>query len=285
MEKVIITGGKGFLGKRLNELLKGDYDILIFDKQNGRDVTKMEDFENLDADYVIHLAALTRSQDEEDMFNVNVKGTFNVLKFCKNVKAKLIFASSSAVYGNAESPIKEDNNLNIISFYGLTKSLGEELCRFYNQNYNIPITILRVFNLYGPGQQKGFVIPDIIHQLENEKIILRNSYSKRDFIYIDDVVESVKKSMKMNSFEIINIGTGKSHSIKEVVERIGGGERIVCSQETGKADDIYADISKEKRILNWQPRVSLDEGLKRVIECRNKKFKNRYNLKEHVKKE
>jgi UDP-glucose 4-epimerase len=264
VEKVIITGGNGFLGKRLTELLKDSYDIFLFNRQNNRDVTKIEDFEELRADYVIHLAALTRNQDERKMFDINVGGTLNVLEFCKNVGAKLIFASSSAVYGNAESPIKEDSDLDYISFYGLTKSLGETLCKFYNERYNLPIVILRIFNLYGPGQQEGFVIPDIIHQLTNEKIILRNSCPKRDFIYIDDVVESIRKSMKQNSFEIMNVGTGRSYSIKEAAEKIACGKKIECLQEK-KENDIYADIKKAKEIISWESKINLDEGLKKIL--------------------
>ena len=142
--------------------------------------------------------------------------------------------------------------------------MGEELCKFYNQNYNVPITILRIFNLYGPGQQTGFVIPDIASQLGNEKIILKNPYPKRDFVYIDDVAEAIRKSLKRMSQGVINIGSGKSYSIREVVEKITEGRKIKFMQE-GEKSDIYADISKAGKILDWKPETSLEEGLKKIL--------------------
>jgi len=264
MEKVIITGGKGFLGKKLEELLKEKYDIFVFGRPE-RDITKTEDFEDLGADYIIHLAAITRGQDKKEMFNINVQGTFNVLEFCKRTNAKLVFTSSAAVYGNAKSPIKEDTFLNPTSPYGLTKLLGEKLCGFYNQNYNTQIVILRLFNMYGPGQHKGFVIPDIISQLKNEKIIIKNSLSKRDFVYVDDVAEAIKKSINVSSFEIINIGLGKGYSIQELAKKIAKGKRVETSFSR-EGEDIYANLSKAKKVLDWQPKINLDEGLKRMIE-------------------
>lgn len=263
MEKIIITGGKGFLGRKLEELLKDKYDVFVFNRPE-RDITKTEDFENLYADYIIHLAAITRGQDKKEMFDINIQGTFNVLEFCKRTNAKLVFTSSAAVYGNAKSPIKEDTFLSPISFYGLTKLLGEKLCGFYNQNYNTQIVILRLFNMYGPEQQKGFVIPDIISQLKNEKIIIKNSLSKRDFVYIDDVAEAIKKSINVSSFEIINIGFGKGYSIQKLAKKIARG-KIVEASLGRERDDIYANISKAKRVLDWQPQIDLDEGLNKIL--------------------
>lgn len=261
MEKIIITGGKGFLGKKLEKLLRSDYEIFIFDKPE-KDITSSKDFENLSADCVVHLAALTRGKNQGDMLDVNVHGTLNVLEFCKSVGARFIFASSAAVYGNKESPIQEETELNPVSFYGLTKLLGEKLCCFYKEKYGIPTTILRIFNLYGEGQQGGFVIQDIFSQLEKEKIVLKNPLPKRDFIHVEDVAESIRLSLERKADEIVNIGSGKSYSIREIAEKIAKGKEILYS-EKGEKSDIYANISKAKRVLGWAPRISLDEGLKK----------------------
>lgn len=262
--KILVTGSRGFLGKDLIEKLKNNYEVIAFDKENGKNIEKIEDFEGIFVDKVIHLAALTRHKNELEMFNTNVIGTLNVLEYCKKIGKGLIFASSAAVYGNAKSPIKEDSDLNPISFYGLTKTIGEKLCWFYNQNYGISTIILRIFNLYGPEQQKGFIIPDIISQLENQNISLGNPNPKRDFIYIDDVVEAISKSMKKNSFDIINIGSGKSYSIKEVAEKIVKGKDVVYSGGEERSD-IYADVTRAKKVLGWEPKISLDDGLKRIL--------------------
>jgi nucleoside-diphosphate-sugar epimerase len=267
IRKIIVTGGGGFLGRRLVDLLKDNYEV--FDKVEGKDITKPEDFENLDGDYVIHLAALTRCRNDKKMFNVNVGGTLNVLEFCRRVGARLIFASSAAVYGNIRSPVKEDAPLQPISFYGLTKLVGEELCRFYNNHYNVPAVILRIFNLYGPGQQGQFLIPDIVSQLNEEKIVLRNQYPKRDFVYVDDAVEAIVRSRNLEGYNVINIGTGESYSVGEIAEKIVGiskGRKQIGFLDDDKIEsDIYADISKARRLLGWQPKVSLEQGLERVL--------------------
>ncbi len=268
MKSIIITGASGFIGKNLIELLKDKYEIICFDRENGKDVAKKEDFENLKADYVIHLAALMRKETPKEMLNVNVLGTQNVLEFCKKTGAKLIFASSSAVYGNAKGQIKEDSPLKPESFYGVTKLMGEELCKFYNKNSNVQIVILRFFNVFGKGQG-GALIPEIISQLEKDKIILRNPYPKKDFVYIKDVAEAIVKSLDLNSFEIINIGTGKSHSIREIAEKIadlsGKKKEIEFSENVKLNIDSRADFSKAKKLLGWEPKISLEEGLKKTF--------------------
>jgi len=265
MKKILITGGSGFLGSKLVEKLKDKYNIIIFNKSNNKDITKKEDFVGLEADYVIHLAALTRSQNNEDMFNINVNGTLNVLEFCKEKKAKFVFASSAAVYGDYKEAIKEDFLLKPKSFYGLTKVLGEKMCEFYNKNFNIPIVVLRIFNMYGPEQQKGFLIPDIVSQLKNEKIIIGNPYPKRDYVYVNDVVEAFVKGLELAGFNIINIGTGKSHSGKEVVEMLAKDKEIEFLDSIKIDSNSCADISKARELLNWKPKVFLEEGLRRVL--------------------
>jgi UDP-glucose 4-epimerase len=269
MKSIIITGSSGFIGKNLKELLERDYKIIEFDKGNNKDITKIEDFENLNADYVVHLAALMRKETPQEMLNVNVLGTLNVLEFCRKTGAKLIFISSSVVYGNVKGEIKEDYPLKPESFYGLTKLIGEEICKFYNKNFNVLTIILRFFNAYGKGQRDA-LIPEIISQLSEEKIVLRNPYPKKDFVYVEDIVEAINKSLNLNSFEIINIGTGKSYSVREIAEtlvKLNGKDKKIEFLDDTKIDiDSRAIFSKAEEILKWQPTISLEEGLKKILQ-------------------
>ena len=268
MERVIITGADGFIGKRLTAPLKDNYEIIFFDKTNGKDITQKNHFEGVEGNYVIHLAGLTKNASENEFFKVNVEGTLNVLEFCRKNKAKIVFPSSAAVYGNAKYKISEDQPANPGSFYGVTKLMCENLCRFYNNKYHIPITILRIFNAYGPGQQTGLLIPDIVSQLENDKITLGNSFPKRDFVYVDDIARAIVKSLDLDGFEIINIGTGEYYSVKEIADMITDRD-IEYSDKTEIEDCVYSDISKAKKILNWIPEVSLKEGIRRILKFRN----------------
>ena len=267
MEKVIITGANGFIGKRLTASLGDNYEIIYCDKTNDKNITQETYFEGVKGKYVIHLAGLTRNASEREFFRVNVEGSLNVLEFCRKNKTKIIFPSSAAVYGNTKDKISENHPVNPGSFYGVTKLMCENLCRFYNNKYHIPITILRIFNTYGPDQKTGFLIPDIISQLENDKMTLGNPFPKRDFVYIDDVARGIVKSLDLDGFEIINIGTGECYSVREIAEMITGRD-IKYSDNTEVEDCVCADISKAKKLLNWIPEVSLKEGIQRILKCR-----------------
>jgi len=267
MEKIIITGSDGFIGKRLTCLLKDNYEIVYFDKTSGKDITENNCFEGINGNIVIHLAGLTRNATEEEFFRVNVQGTLNVLEFCRKNKAKIIFSSSAAVYGNAKYKIQEDCPANPRSFYGITKLMCENMCRFYSNKYNIPAIIIRIFNIYGPEQKTGLLIPDIMVQLKNSKIILGNPFPKRDYVYIDDVTRAIAMSLDLDGFEIINIGTGEYYSVKEIAGMITDSN-IEYSDKIEIEDCVYADISKAKKLLKWIPEVSLKDGIKRILEFR-----------------
>ncbi|MFH1607961.1 MAG: sugar phosphate nucleotidyltransferase [archaeon] len=264
--RIIVTGSSGFLGKRLVEELGRKYEIITFDKDEGKNIENMSDFDGLFADKIIHLAALTKNDNELEMFNVNVNGTLNVLEYCKKTGNGLVFVSSASVYGDSDSQIREDTPVNPKSFYGLTKAIAEKLCEHYNKKFGVNVIILRLFNPYGKGQQKGFLIPDIISQLENESINLGNPYPKRDLVYVDDVIDAIKKSIAKNSFEIFNVGSGESHSVMELVEKIvKGTKQVNFSDNNFINSNSYADINKAREFLGWEPKVSLDEGLMRIL--------------------
>ncbi|MEK6760763.1 MAG: sugar phosphate nucleotidyltransferase [Nanoarchaeota archaeon] len=265
-EKIIITGDNGLIGRRLKDSLKEKFDVIGF-SSNKKNVKNKEDFSDLNGTCIIHLAGLMRGESEQEMFETNVLGTLNALEFCRKNKAKMIFISSAAVYGNVTSPIREDSLITPKNFYGLTKLMGENLCESYHKKYGIPVVILRLFNVYGPNQKKGFLVSDIVSQLGKSEITLRNPFPKNDFIHVDDVVEAIKRSMKIKTFEVINIGSGKSFSVKDLAEKATIGKKTLkFSDNSFSSSDVYADISKAKKILDWEPKINIDDGLKRIVE-------------------
>lgn len=263
MDKILITGESGFIGNELKKYLKNNFEIVPFGRLMKKDITKKEDFKGLEADVVIHLASVLRGEPEK-MLKTNINGTINVLEFCKENNSKMIFSSSCAVYGNAQSPIKEDFPLNPINCNGLAKKIEENICKFYNKQFNIDCTILRLFNVYGPGQKKGFIIPDIIAQIKQREIVLGNPYPKRDYVYMGDVVKAICKSIQLEGFNIINIGSGKSYSVRNIAERISK-KKIKFRDETKINSDIYANIEKARKKLDWEPKISLEEGLNKIL--------------------
>ena len=265
--KVVITGGNGFIGRRVAQRLRlgGRYDVMLFDRENSKDINRREHFDGLSADYVIHLAATTKSMNEEDMLNTNVLGTLNVLEFCRKTGAKMIFASSAAVYGNAKSPINESCVPAPISTYGKTKAACEVFCEQYNKCFGISTAILRFFNVYGPGQKLGMLIPHILSSMNKDTVSLMSANPRRDYVHVDDVAEAIEKSMRLRGFNVINIGTGKSHSNSEVAGMlVPAGKKIVYTDNTPSDSDIYADISKAKKLIDWEPHIYLENSLKEL---------------------
>ncbi|MCB1144937.1 MAG: NAD(P)-dependent oxidoreductase [Leptospiraceae bacterium] len=272
MQKVLITGHKGFIGKYLLSYLQNK-DLYVF--------TYTEDIRSIHLtdkiyDVIVHLAAKTSSKDilenPTECFSVNVSGTQSVLEYCRKAKCKLIFLSTSAVYGslNSEKKIPEDHPLAPKSIYGLSKKISEELCEYYNQSYQISISILRIFNVYGIGQKPGFILPDILNSLSsNSPLVLRNPDAVRDFIFIEDVCEAIFKSIEVKGFSVFNVGSGKGIRILDLVKTIENifQRKISVQSEINTIQELsysVADNYKISNTLNWKPRISIEDGLKKI---------------------
>lgn len=196
-----------------------------------------------------------------------------MLELCRTNKAKMIFFSSY-VYGHPQyQPIDENHPIQAFNPYAQTKVICESLCEGYNRDFNVPITIFRPFNIYGSGQNPNFLIPSIIQQAQKGKITIKDDRPKRDYIHVEDIVEAVVTAIENASsgLNTYNLGTGVSYSVKEIVDIItnlfNSNIDYVCSNEFRPNDvmDTIADISKIKMELNWQPRISIQEGLKKMI--------------------
>lgn len=280
MSTVLVTGSNGFLGKSLCERLEPYHQVITLDRSKG-DITSYDTFRDLDkVDHVFHLAARTFVPDSwnetTDFLNSNIIGTANVLDFCKTKNIPMTFVSAY-IYGKPESlPIKENSFVKPNNPYALSKFMAEQLCSFYSTFHNLNITVIRPFNIYGPGQPKHFLIPKIVDMVKKKvRIELFDLSPKRDYIYIDDVINALVKTLelKLPGYNVFNIGSGKSLSVKEVVDCIqfisGTNLEVISTdmQRKEELDDVYADISHSIEKLHWAPQTEFHIGIKRTIDA------------------
>ena len=207
------------------------------------------------------------------MFNTNINGTLNMLELCRKNKARLIF-TSSYVYGNPSYlPIDEKHPIKAFNPYAQSKIIGENLCEIYSNNFDISVVVLRLFNVYGKGQSENFLIPSIIKQIKSEKIVLNDLNPKRDYIYIDDLLDVYFKliNKEFSGFKLFNIGSGESVSIKKIIStielKINKKFDIISLDKIRKNEikETKADISKISKYINWQPKISFKDGLHKIL--------------------
>lgn len=280
MKKILITGNRGFVGTSLSNLLKSkSFEIIDTGGSNSLNLCDWEEVKNIPrAEIIVHLASKNFIPESFKIpltyYNNNILSTLNILEKAKVDGSKVIFFSTY-VYGNPlYLPIDENHTTNPKNPYTHSKLICEELCEAYHRDFGVPITILRPFNIYGPGQNLSFFIPTIINQINNEIIQLNDSRPKRDFIYIDDAVEAIFLSIIDNKdvFRMYNLGSGVSTSVKEIVDMIinlsQSKARVHFSDQIrqGEILDTVADISKIKNELYWTPKTSLEKGIMACIE-------------------
>ena len=296
---VVITGGNGFLGSNLaKKFLNKGHKVFIFDRSKNKfslnnkkaiqvncDLTNYKNLEKLEinkVDLILHCAgqpsaALSFSDPEFDL-KVNILGTLNILRWAKTRKVKkILFASTFNVYeeNNLKPKLSENNPCKAKSLYAVSKLASESYIQCYANHYKISWVILRMFNIFGPGQDPtnkslGMINIFLNMALENSKVEVKGSLKRfRDFIFIDDVVEAwyqtaTKKNLKN---KIYNIGTGKKTSIIKLLRIISKviKRKIQINELEGTPGDFkgcYSDISRIKKDINFQPKVSLENGLK-----------------------
>ncbi|MCX6786440.1 MAG: GDP-mannose 4,6-dehydratase [Candidatus Kaiserbacteria bacterium] len=237
-------------------------------------------FEAEKPSYVVHLAAKADTRDAVQnprlYISVNIDGTLNVLELCKEFAvANLIIASSSSVYGNSPNvPWREDENADRpLSPYGATKRAVEHLAHTYHHNFGMNIVCLRYFNVYGENNRPGMV-PYMWTEklLKGEEIEISGDGSrKRDYTYIGDIVRGTILAMeKPLGFEVINLGNHTPASLNEllaVFEKVIGTKAKVKSRPSHGAsvEVTYADVSKAKELLGWEPHTSLEDGIIRLV--------------------
>lgn len=316
MSNFLVAGGAGFIGSSLAEFLvkeghfvrvldnfcSGTEANLEFSKGLGKDKFQLIRGDIRDKeicnkacegiDYISLQAALRsvpKSMEDPESYNeVNIGGTLNMLQAAsKNKVKRLVFASSSSIYGDTDQfPQLESHLPLLISPYALSKLTGEYYCRIFSEFFNVETVCLRYFNIFGPRQslddEYAVVIPKFIHCIlhDQQPPIFGNGKQSRDFTYIDNVVSAnfLSATTPGIKHEIFNVANGHDHSVLELVQKLNKiiGKNIEPKLLPIRAGDVFrtlADISKIESKLNFKALVDFDEGLKRTVEY----FKGVYN--------
>ncbi|MES2203502.1 MAG: NAD-dependent epimerase/dehydratase family protein [Patescibacteria group bacterium] len=279
-QKVVVTGGAGFIGRHLVAGLQGEgYEVALIDSKDGSTVCDTAALECAfaGARFVFHLAALPRVQftieNPEESHNVNVNGTLSVLEAARRAKVeRVVFASSSSVYGDPESlPMVETMSARPKSPYGLHKYIGERYCQLYSTIHGLSTVCLRYFNVYGPGgtthETYPLVIPLFIEQLKSGKpmTITGDGTQTRDLTHVRDVVRAnilAATGQGVGKGEVINIGAGRNISVNTIAKLIGGPTVYIAPRL--EPHDTLADNSLAKQLLGWEPQISLEEGIEEL---------------------
>ena len=300
---ILVTGGAGFIGNHLVEfLIENKHNISILDNFSNSAKKSLSKFEKnqikiiegdirnerdtlkatKEQDIVIHLAAKISVEESvknpSETFEINVKGTEKILKSCKkNGVKKIIVASSAAVYGegNKQNKINEESALNPISPYGESKIGMEnkikEFCTENKMNY----VILRFFNIYGKGQSKEYagVITKFLEKIKKNKDleVFGDGLQTRDFVAIDDIINSISMAMEYNKNGIFNIGSGKKITINDLAKLMIklSGKKLDIKTKIGKQGDIrysHASILLANEKLGYILKIELKEGIRKLLE-------------------
>jgi len=285
LKTILLTGHSGFIGSHLTKSFSNKFNIFGISNKiiPNSEITQIKkDIKNISIKDVpkeifciIHLAALTDvdycNNYPTKTFQTNIFGTQNLLEIARKTNSKFIYLSTSHVFGNPKQiPINENNPKQPTSIYSASKLTGEILCESYSKTYGLDISIARLFSIYGPNSPKHLVTSKIIQQLLKGNIVkLGNTSPKRDFLYIDDVINALKIILKnTKGFNSYNIGSGKSYSIENLCKcliKISNKNIQLKSKKslsrTKDISNIVANCSKIKK-LGWKPQMKLNDGLK-----------------------
>jgi len=271
--------------KRNNLLELAKFDNFQIIKADIRSKSELEDiFSHHKFDLIIHLAAMAGVRpsiaDPVLYTEVNINGTVNLLEQCKKHSIrKFIFASSSSVYGNNKKvPFAEVDPVDLpISPYAATKKAGELICHTYHHLEKISMVCLRFFTVYGPRQRPDLAIHKFARKILDDEMIslFGDGSTKRDYTYIDDIVDGILKSINFVNdgyhYEIFNLGESQTISLSKMIETIEKAIEKTAQKETlplqpGDVDQTFADISKAKKLLGYNPKTNFIDGIEKFMQ-------------------
>jgi nucleoside-diphosphate-sugar epimerase len=289
-KRILVTGATGFIGTHLTRALSASgYQVVPHSSRFG-DIAACElDFP--DVGHVFHLAARTfvpeSWKNPLSYYRVNLLGTVKVLEFCRAHNASLTFMSSY-VYGRpVRLPISENESLQPFNPYCHTKILAEDASRYYQAQFQVPVTIIRPFNIYGPGQDPRFLIPKILTQAINPasgSIMVADLRPRRDFIFVSDLIELLIRTVFRREGGVFNAGSGSSLSVHDVIEMVNEllpAPKQIMAEGSSRPDEVYdvvADISRARQEFDWNPRTTFRDGLRETLEWTQERTGSRLNF-------
>lgn len=303
MGRTLITGGCGFIGSALvHEFERRGVEVFVLDNNSygsRHAIASVDDdhylpgdildrsrvkvaFESVRPDTVLHLAAIHFiphcNQYPFESANVNLQGTAHVLDAARDVGTvkQLLFASTAAVYPIVDSAIPETHPVGPLDIYGLSKVIGERLCHEFHLATSIPTIICRFFNAFGPNETNPHLIPEIQKQVlaGSRRLKLGNLEPKRDFIHTHDMATAITALLErfQQGYDVFNLGRGEEYSVREIVAAFSRiiGEPIDIEVEAARVRKVermhlLADVSKLKRFTGWEPKITLDEGIRTLV--------------------
>lgn len=296
--KALVTGGAGFIGSHLTDyLLDLGHEVIVVDNLKSGRLKNLREHAALrfsfcdirdkhllvplfeGVDWVFHLAALAdivpSIELPKDYMEVNVDGTFNVLECARaNGVKRFIYAASSSCYGLFEElPTREHAPISPQYPYALTKNLGEQLVMHWAKVYHLPALSLRLFNVYGPRSRTTGAYGAVFGVFLTQKLhgkpftVVGDGSQTRDFTYVSDVVEAFYKAATTHlTQDVFNVGSSHHYSVNYLCQLLGG-DVVYIPKRPGEPQATFADINKIKKMLNWMPKVTFEEGVKRMLDC------------------
>jgi len=276
--RAVVTGAGGFLGRHLVSRLRDiGVDVVALSSQDGF-VLLNDELPLREGDHVFHLAAETGVLDawnDPVRFHLtNSHGTVRVLDQCRRAKATVSYIGAY-VYGIPQRlPIDETQAVDVNNPYAFSKWMAEQACQWYSRIYDMPVTAIRLFNVYGLGQSNRFLIPSIIEQTLDpsvKEIKLMDLAPRRDYLFVDDAVNALLLSRPVAGFQLFNVGSGRSYSVGEVVDEVMGVAAIrkpvvdLCQARPNEIPDVVADHFRITEACGWRPKVSLNVGIQCML--------------------
>jgi UDP-glucose 4-epimerase len=297
-KNIIVTGGAGFIGSNLVERLCKDNKVLVIDtlmtgseanlkdaKKSGNVTFKKEDSKNIaklgfKADIIFHMGMYSASpmyREKPTRVAEVIEGMINVLEYARANGSQIVFASTSSIYNGVTPPHKEGVVPRVTDYYTEGRVGAERMSELYAKLYNVNTAAMRFFSVYGYHEEAKAGYANLVTQFlwamkkGEQPVVYGDGSQRRDFVFVTDVVEAMIKAVNVKGFDVFNVGTGKNYSLNEMAEKINAvlGTSIkpkrIEMPVSNYVMETLADTTKAEKVLGFKAKVSLDEGIKKLV--------------------